>query len=84
MPSRQFVALTSIPTSAAVSPVAGNVTVGENQTASVHYDVLADQSLHLTAKGDYVFVPAKSFATTKSRVSSVIVINTDISPSGEV
>lgn len=33
------------------------VNVKENATTSVKIDVLADKSLHLTAKGDYVFAP---------------------------
>ncbi|HCB35391.1 MAG: hypothetical protein A3H73_00085 [Candidatus Taylorbacteria bacterium RIFCSPLOWO2_02_FULL_50_120] len=48
--------------------------VKENATASVHIDVLADQSLHATSKGEYIFTPV---IKTESRSNASVTVSSN-------
>ncbi len=57
-----------------------NVVVSENKTTALKLDVLADKSLHITSKGDYVFAPVvkvegRSDATVNTSASGTVTLN---------
>lgn len=50
--------------------IVGDVAVKPNATASVVFDFVADESLHVTGEGEYVFAPVVQFETREdARVS---------------
>lgn len=51
--------------------ITGNVVVEENATSSVTLDVMADQSLHVTDEGEYVFAPVIS---VESRSNATVTV----------
>ena len=60
--------------------IQGNVVVQANKTASLKFDVLADKSTHVTAKGDYVFAPvieveSRSNASVNTSNDGIVIIN---------
>jgi len=57
--------------------------VEEGSTASVHLDVLADQSLHVTTEGEYVFAPVIA-VETRSGADVTVASNGVVSLSGGV
>lgn len=59
----------------------GDVNVEEDKTSSVHIDVLADQSLHTTTKGEYVFAPV-IVMETKSDVGIIVASDETVTLSG--
>ena len=54
--------------------LSSNVTVSSKQTALVKFDFKADQSLHQTSNGQYVFAPVVSF---EGRSNASVQINND-------
>lgn len=54
--------------------VSGNVNVQANATSSATFDVLADQSLHTTTEGEYVFAPVVQM---ESRSGTKVSVNDD-------
>ena len=53
---------------------AEKVVVREKETASVHFDVLADQSLHTTSKGEFIFTPV---IKAESRSNASVTVSSD-------
>ena len=54
--------------------IQGSVSVHTNETSSLKLDVLADKSLHVTARGDYVFAPV---VNVESRSNAMVGITSD-------
>jgi hypothetical protein len=46
--------------------LSANVTVAPNVDASATFDIMADKSLHKTAKGDFVFAPVVTFNSSSN------------------
>jgi hypothetical protein len=54
--------------------IVGNIVVAANETAAVTFDFMADESLHLTGKGEYIMAPVIQF---KSRSDAEVEIEAD-------
>lgn len=64
--------------------IVGTVKVKADTTSSLKFDVLADKSLHATAKGDYVFVPVVKMESRSDATINTSADDTVVSSGGTV